>query len=104
VIEGYLRLPVMGTTCKSGRCMLTLISDLQGRVLSISAQVRNTAKRDSGVNAMEPLPEKFREEDLHIHANDGKVMPPNARLRITGDVQKSGDSCQLAVDTIEPAQ
>jgi hypothetical protein len=52
---------------------------------------------------MEPLPEKFRDEDLHIHSNDGKVMPPNARLRITGDVQKSGDSCQLSVDTIEPA-
>ena len=101
VIEGYLRLPVMGTQCKSGRCMLTLISDLQGRVQSVSALVRNTAKSDSGVNAMEPLPDKFRDQDLHIHASDGSVVAPNTKLRLVGDVQKAGDSCELSVDIIE---
>lgn len=60
VIEGYLRVPVMGTYCKSNRCMLNLISGLQGQAQSITAQVRNTAKPDSGVSAMEPLSEKFR--------------------------------------------
>ena len=104
VIEGYLRLPVMGTTCKSNRCMLTLISELQGQVQSITAQVRNTAKPDSGVNAMEPLPEKFRTQDLRIHANDGKVINPNAKLKLVGAVQKAGDSCELSVDVIEVAQ
>jgi hypothetical protein len=103
VIEGYLRLPVMGTNCKSNRCMLNLISELQGRVQSITAQVRNTAKPDSGVNAMEPLPEKFRTQDLRIHANDGKVVDPNTKLRLTGVVQKAGDSCELSVDVIEAA-
>ncbi len=71
VIDGYLRLPVMGTNCKSNQCMLNLISELQGRVQSITAQVRNTAKPGSGVNAIEPLPEKFRDQDLRIHASDG---------------------------------
>ena len=103
-IEGYLRLPGMGTTCKSNRCMLSLISELQGRVLSITAQVRNTAKPGSGVNAMEPLPPKFRTEDLRIHASDGSVVDPNTRLRVVGAVQKAGDSCELAVDVIEPAR
>jgi len=104
VIEGYLRLPVMGTTCKSNRCMLTLISDLQGQVQSIPAQVRNTAKPDSGVNAMEPLPEKFRTQDLRIHANDGTVVNPNAKLKFVGAVQKAGDNCELSVDVIEVVQ
>lgn len=104
VIEGYLRLPVMGTNCKSNRCMLNLISELQGRVQSITAQVRNTAKPGSGVNAIEPLPEKFRDQDLRIHANDGRVVDPNTRLRITGVVQKAGDSCELSVDVIEVAR
>lgn len=104
VIEGYLRLPVMGTNCKSNRCMLNLISELQGRVQSITAQVRNTAKPDSGVNAIEPLPEKFRDQDLRIHANDGRVVEPNTKLRITGVVQKAGGSCELSVDMIEAAQ
>lgn len=101
VIEGYLRLPTMGTNCKSNRCMLNLISDLQGRVLSVTALVRNTANRNSGVNAMEPLPNNFRIEDLRIHANDGSIVAPNAKVRVVGDVQKIGDSCQLSVDTIE---
>jgi len=103
-IEGYLRLPAMGTTCKSNRCMLNFISELQGRVQSITAQVRNTAKSGSGVNAMEPLPQKFRAEDLRVHANDGSVVDPNTRLRIVGAVQKAGDSCELAVDVIELAR
>ena len=104
VIEGYLRLPVMGTNCKSNRCMLNLISELQGRVQSITAQVRNTAKPGSGVNAIKPLPEKFRDQDLHIHAHDGRVVDPNTKLRIVGVVQKAGDSCELSVDAIEVAQ
>ena len=104
VIEGYLRLPVMGTNCKSGRCMLNLISELRGQVKSILAQVRNTAKPDSGVNAMEPLPEKFRDQDLRVHANDGRVVAPNTRLRLVGDVQKAGGGCELSVDVIEVAQ
>ena len=104
VIEGYLRLPAMGTNCKSNRCMLNLISELQGRVQSITAQVRNTAKPGSGVNAIEPLPEKFRAQDLRIHANDGRVVDPNTKLRIVGVVQKAGDSCELSVDVIEVAQ
>lgn len=101
VIEGYLQLPTMGTNCKSNRCLLNLISDLQGRVQSTAALVRNTAKRDSGVNAIEPLPNNFRNEDLRIHTNDGKLAPSNAKLKITGDVQKTGDTCQLEVDIIE---
>lgn len=104
VIEGYLRLPVMGTSCKSNRCMLNLISELRGQVQSITAQVRNTAKPGSGVNAIEPLPEKFRDQDLRIHANDGRVVDPNTRLRIAGVVQKAGGSCELSVDVIEMAQ
>ena len=104
VIEGYLRLPAMGTNCKSNRCMLNLISELQGRVQSITAQVRNTAKPGSGVNAMEPLPERFRPQDLHIHANDGRVVDLNAKLKVVGVVQKAGDSCELSVDVIEVAQ
>ena len=104
VIEGYLRLPAMGTNCKSNGCMLNLISELQGRVQSITAQVRNTAKPGSGVNAIEPLPEKFRAQDLRIHANDGRVVDPNTKLRIVGVVQKAGDSCELSVDVIEVAQ
>ena len=104
VIEGYLRSPGMGTYCKSNRCMLNLISGLQWQVQSITAQVRNTAKPDSGVNAMEPLSEKFRAEDLRIHANNGKVVEPNTKLRVVGEVQKVGDSCELLVDVIEVAQ
>ena len=104
VIEGYLRLPVMGTNCKSNRCMLNLISALQGQVQSIPAQVRNTAKPDSGVNAIEPLPEKFSDRDLRIHANDGKVVDPNTKLRLVGQAQKGGGSCELSVDVIEVAQ
>ena len=104
VIEGYLRLPLMGTTCKSNRCMLNLISDLQGRVESIAAQVSNTAKPGSGVNAMEPLPPKFRVQDLRIHANDGSVIDPNTKLRLIGTVQKAGGSCELSVHVIELAR
>jgi hypothetical protein len=104
VIEGYLRLPVMGTNCQSNRCMLNLISALQGQVQSIPAQVRNTAKPDSGVNAMEPLPAKFSDRDLRVHANDGSVVAPNTKLRITGAVQKAGGGCELSVDVIEAAQ
>ncbi len=103
-IEGYLRLPVMGTYCKSNRCMLNLISGLQGQVQSIPAWVRNTAKPDSGVSAMEPLPEKFSAQDLRIHANDGKVVDPNTKLRLVGEVQKAGGGCELSVDTIEVAR
>lgn len=102
-MEGYLRLPVMGTYCKSNRCMLNLISGLQGQIQSTTAWVRNTAKPDSGVSAIEPLPEKVRPQDLRIHANDGKVVDPNTKLRLVGDVQKAGGGCELSVDTIEVA-
>lgn len=104
VMEGYLRLPVMGTNCKANRCMLNLISGLQGQVQSITAQVRNTAKPGSGVNAMEPLPEKFRDQDLRIHTNDGRVVDPNTKLRLAGVVQKAGAGCELSVEVIEVAQ
>jgi uncharacterized protein YdeI (BOF family) len=53
---------------------------------------------------MEPLPEKFSDRDLRIHANDGSVVAPNTKLRITGAVQKAGGSCELSVDVIEAAQ
>ncbi len=53
---------------------------------------------------MEPLPDKFRAQDLRIHASDGKVVDPDTKLRLTGVVQKAGDSCELAVDVVEVAQ
>jgi hypothetical protein len=98
VIEGYLRLPVMGTNCKSGRGMLNLISELQGEFNQLQHS-SETPKPGSGANAMEPLPDKFRGSDLQ--PSDGNVAGPNTKLRIVGDAQKTGDSCQISVATID---
>jgi hypothetical protein len=100
-VEGYLRLPLMNMTCKSGRCLITFYAGPGGKGAWIGADVRSTAQPGSGVNAIEMPPQKYRAENLRVHLKDGRVIGQDSRVRLTGEVRKSGDSCRIAVDIIE---
>jgi len=101
-IDGYLRLPLMNMTCKSGRCLATLYAAPGGKGAWIGADVRNTAKPGSGVNAIEMPPKTYRAEDLRVHLKDGSVVGQDAKVKLTGSVTSSGNSCRIEVDLIEP--
>jgi hypothetical protein len=100
-VEGYLRLPMLGITCKSGRCVIAFYAGPGGKGAWIGADVRNTARPDSGVNAIEMPPKTYRIEDLRVHLKDGRVVGQDAKVRLTGEVTKSGNSCRIEVDVIE---
>jgi hypothetical protein len=100
-VDGYLRLPLMNMTCKSGRCLATFYAAPGGKGAWIGADVRNTAKPGSGVNAIEMPPKTYRAEDLRTHVKDGSVVGPDAKVRLIGEVRKSGNNCRIEVDLIE---
>jgi hypothetical protein len=101
VVDGYLRLPMLGITCKSGRCVIAFYAGPGGKGPWIGADVRNSARANSGVNAIE-MPEKtYRIEDLRVHLKDGRIVDQDAKVRLTGHVTKSGSSCRMEVDIIE---
>lgn len=100
-VDGYLRLPMLGITCKSGRCVIAFYAGPGGKGAWIGAEVRNTARPDSGVNAIEMPPKTYRIEDLRVHLKDGRVVGQEAKVRLTGEVTKIGNSCRIEVDVIE---
>jgi hypothetical protein len=100
-VEGYLRLPLMNMICKSGRCLAVFYAAPGGKGAWIGADVRNTAKPGSGVNAIEMPPKTYRAEDLRVHLKDGSVVGQDAKVSLTGTVSRSGNSCRIEVDIIE---
>ena len=103
-VDGYLRLPLMNMTCKSGRCLAIFYAAPGGKGAWIGADVRNTAKSGSGVNAIEMPPKTYRAEDLRVHLKDGSVVGQDAKVRLIGEVRKSGNSCRIEVDLIEASR
>jgi hypothetical protein len=100
-VNGYLRLPMLGVTCKSGRCVIAFYAGPGGKGPWIGAEVRNTARPDSGVNAIEMPAKTYRVEDLRVHLKDGRVVGQDQMVRLTGEVRKIGNSCRIEVDVIE---
>jgi len=100
-VDGYLRLPPLGITCKSGRCIIAFHSRPGGKGAWIGADVRNTAKPGSGSNAIKMPSKSYRVEDLRVHLKDGHVVGQEEKVRLVGEVRNSGKSCRIEVDAIE---
>lgn len=56
-------------------------------------------------NTMQPLPENYTENDVHIYDNDGNEVKLGSKVRITGTLRGgSAAYCDLAVEKIEKIQ
>jgi hypothetical protein len=62
-------------------CGLSLF-DPQGGDRKISTYV----EQGTGANEIEQLPRGYKKEDLKVHADDGSLIGPDDRLRVTGRV------------------
>ena len=100
-VNGYLRLPMLGITCKSGRCVIAFYAGAGGKGPWVGADVRNTARADAGVNAIEMPAKTYRIEDLRVHLTDGRVVGQDAMVKLIGHVTRTGNSCRIEVDVIE---
>ena len=100
-VNGYLRLPMLGITCKSGRCVIAFYAGAGGKGPWVGADVRNTARADAGVNAIEMPAKTYRIEDLRVHLADGRVVGQDAMVKLIGHVTRTGNSCRIEVDVIE---
>ena len=54
-----------------------------------------STKIGTGNNQVEALPKNFSESDFKVHANDGTLLEPNQKIRVSGKVIGSGESTVL---------
>lgn len=77
-LEGYLRLPV--TALVSDTMLLDLLetTDSKAKGVPVSLYIGSSA------NQVEKPPKDYTEKDLKVHANDGSLIEPNQKVRVSG--------------------
>lgn len=77
-LEGYLRLPV--TALVSDTMLLDLIEtpDSKAKAVPVSLHIGSSA------NQVEKPPKDYTEKDLKVHANDGSLIEPTQKVRVSG--------------------
>lgn len=100
VTEGYLRPGVTMMCSNTGggpvTCGLSLF-DPQGGDRKISAYV----EQGTGKSEIEKPPSGYKKEDLKLRAEDGSLVGPDDRLRVTGRVTNGNNVCFLNVSKVE---
>ncbi len=76
-LEGYLRLPVSALVSDTMLLDLVEAPDSKGKPASVSLYVGTSA------NQVENPPKDYTEKDLKVHANDGSLIEPNQKVRVS---------------------
>lgn len=81
------------------RCGINLKETKESEKVSISADI----ERGNGANEIEELKSGYRKEDVKIRANDGSIVNPADKVKITGTINfvSGSDRCYLTVSKIE---
>jgi hypothetical protein len=78
------------------RCGLILLPT-QGATVGSAVEIRE----GGGDNAIEEVPEEWSLSTLRIHADDGSLVTPDERVRMTGEATVINGACFVSVDLIE---
>lgn len=101
-VPGYLRLfQDTATVCRGDECDIALYSQPGAQGELMTACIDATAQPDSGENAIEPLPQSYRPEDLRIHTSSGDVIGPDTLVTLEGYIKREADLCFLSVTVID---
>lgn len=76
-LEGYLRLPVSALVSDTMLLDLVETPDSKSKPASVSLSV------GSGANQVEKPPKDYTDKDLKVHANDGSLLEPNQKVRVS---------------------
>lgn len=107
ILEGYLQLPgTMYTSGEKGSLDFTRRPfQRYGDDINVSIRMGDCA------NCMAKVADKYSRDDLKVNTDDGQVVGPNQRVRVTGklrvhasSVSKSGVSVSLDPEKIERAE
>ena len=77
-LEGYLRLPVSALVSDTMLIDLYETPDGKGKPVPVSMNI------GSGANSVEKPPKDYTEKDLKVHANDGSLVEPQQKVRVSG--------------------
>ena len=77
-LEGYIRLPAAAMV--SDTMLLELRKDTSSKEPNLSFSTRV----GSGANQVEKPPKDYSDKDLKVRANDGSLIEPNQKVRVSG--------------------
>lgn len=77
-LEGYLRLPVSALVSDTMLVDLLETPDPKAKNVPVSLYI------GSGANQVEKPPKDYTEKDLRVHANDGSLIDPQQKVRVSG--------------------
>lgn len=101
-VPGYLRLfQDTATVCRGEECDIAFYAQPGAQGELMTARIDATAQPDNGQNAIEPLPQSYRLEDLRIHTNSGDIIGPDTLVTLEGYIKRESDRCFLSVTQIE---
>jgi hypothetical protein len=76
-LEGYLRLPVSALVNDTMLLDLKETPDSKDKPVSVSLYI------GAGANQVEKPPKDYTDKDLKVHANDGSLIEPNQKVRVS---------------------
>lgn len=77
-LEGYLRLPVSAMISDTMLLDLNETPEPKSKSASVSLYIGSSA------NQVEKPPKDYTDKDLKVHANDGSLIEPNQKVRVSG--------------------
>ena len=104
-VEGFLLLPNFTNTLISPKTGITtyelfLAAQPDGKSASIKTSVSGTRGNEANHIAELP-PDGYTQKDLRIFTDAGETVGSPDRVRITGEISKSANSCILKIYKIE---
>lgn len=77
-LEGYVRLPAAAMVSD------TMLLELHEKPEGKSSYVDFSTRIGSGKNEVEKPPKDYTDKDLKLHANDGSLVGPQDKVRVSG--------------------
>lgn len=77
-LEGYLRLPASAMISDTMLLDLNETAEPKSKSVSVSLYIGSSA------NHVEKPPKDYTDKDLKVHANDGSLIEPNQKVRVSG--------------------
>lgn len=77
-LEGYLRLPASAMVSDTMLLDLNETAEPKSKSVSVSLYIGSSA------NHVEKPPKDYTDKDLKVHANDGSLIEPNQKVRVSG--------------------
>jgi len=88
-LEGYLRMPVAAMV--SDTMLVDLFEKPDGKDKPVPVQLRI----GSSANCVEKPPKNYSDKDFKVHANDGSLVSPDQKVRVSGKLIYSPSSSIL---------